>query len=134
MRTITVTHFLDQLEPIGFFESDFGFKSLFGFGLRSRLCFWVWDCIMVPQLEHCSERGKISFWGGAKIFGLVYFSLSFLLSSKKKEEAHCAKLVYFSPSSLLISNKKKSHHLETAARVRRVWVGMLDSLWGRRPL
>ena len=49
---------------------------------------------------------------------------------KKEKKGHRAKLVCFSPSSLLISNKK-GHHLQTTAKVREVWVGMLGSLGGR---
>ena len=39
----------------------------------------------MPQLERCSEWGKISFWKGLKFFGLVYSSPSFLLISKKEK-------------------------------------------------
>ena len=60
---------------------------------------------------------------------LVYVCLSSLLISKKKK-GHLAKLFYLSPSFLSIY-KKKGHHLETAARGRGVWLGMLGILGGR---
>ena len=107
----------------------------------------------VPQLERCSSEAKFVS-GRAKIIGLVYFSPSSLLISKKK--GHRANLVYSSSRSMLISkkkkkrkkkssrhkvsylfpgfmlvSKKKSHHLKTAARERGVWVGKLNILGGK---
>ena len=67
--------------------------------------------IAVSQLERCSKGGKISFWG-AKIFGMVYFSSSFLLISKKRRKKGLdTKLVFFSPKFLLDLKKKKKNHL-----------------------
>ena len=56
------------------------------------------------------RRAKFVSGGGAKIFGLVYFSPSSLLTSNKKK-SHRANLVYFTPSSMLISKKRKKGHL-----------------------
>ena len=88
--------------------------------------------------------------GRAKIFVLVYFSPSSLLISKKKEKkvivpiwstflsefsvdlqkkGHLAKLLYY----LLVFcrfPRPKGYRLETAARERGVWVGMLGILGG----
>ena len=58
---------------------------------------------------------------------LVYFAPSFMLFSKKKK-GHLAELFYLFPSFLLVSKKKL--HLETAAKERGVWVGMLGVLEG----
>ena len=72
-------------------------------------------------------RGQNLFLGGAKIFGLVFFSPSFLLISKKKIiSPNCSiyLLVFF-------RFPKKSQPLETAAREREVWVGMVGILGGR---
>ena len=83
----------------------------------------------VPQLERCSKGGKISFRRGQNFWvGLLFYEFSGDL--KKTKTGHRTELVDFSPSSLLISNQKR-YHLETAARVKEVWVGILGSL-GRR--
>ena len=79
----------------------------------------------MPQLERCSRGGKISCKGGQTFWaGLI--STEFSVDLQKKGLR--AKLVYISPNSLLVP--KKQHHLETAARERGVWVGMLGSLGG----
>ena len=66
--------------------------------------------------------GKICFWVGQKIFGLVYFSPSSLLISKKKKVISPNCSIYF---LVFCRFPKKSHPLETAARERGVWVGIL---------
>ena len=89
----------------------------------------------VPQLERSSRGGG----GGANLFLGVPKFLGWISFPKfsvdlLKKKGHRADLVYFSPSFRLVSKNKKSHHLETAAREREVWVGMLRSLGGRHPL
>ena len=82
----------------------------------------------MPQLERSSKGGKICFWRGQNFWvGLVFIKFSVNIQKKKD---HRANMVYFSPRSRLVS-KKKSNHFETAARVAKVWVGMLGSLRGR---
>ena len=82
----------------------------------------------MPQLERSSKGGKICFWRGQKFWvGLVFTKFSVDIQKKKGDRAN---MVYFSPRSRLVSTKK-SNHFETAARVTKVWVGMLGSLGGR---
>ena len=87
---------------------------------------FVFTHMSVPQLERCSKGGKTCLWRGQNFWvGLVF--TKFFVDLQKKN-VHRANLVYFSPRSRLVS--KKSHHLETAAKLREVWVGMRGSLGG----
>ena len=82
----------------------------------------------MPQLERCSKGAKFVSGGGQNFcVGLLFFDFSFDL---KKKKGHLAKLFYLSPSFLSVSKKKK-HPLNTAARERGVWVGMVGILGGR---
>ena len=80
----------------------------------------------VPQLERSSKGGKICFWMGQNFWvGLVFTKFS--VDIQKKRSSRQYGLLF---SEVSVGFKKKRHHLETAARVTKVWVGMLGSLGG----
>ena len=79
----------------------------------------------VPQLEHCSKGGKICLWRGQNFWAGLAFT-KFSVDLQKKVIAP----IWSTFLQGLGWFPKKSHHLETAARVREVWVGMLGSLGG----
>ena len=87
---------------------------------------FVFKHMSVPQLERCSKGGKSGLWRG-QIFwaGLVFTKFS--VDLKKKTSSHQVGLLF---SEVSVGFQKKNHHLETAARVREVWMGMLGSLGG----
>ena len=96
-------------------------------------------CIIEVQLQLQSSAATRTLFleeqkfvsGGAKIFGLVYFSPSSLLISKKKRSSRQFGLFFSEFYVDLKKIPKKSHYLETVARKRGVWVGMLGILGGQ---
>ena len=84
----------------------------------------------MPQLERSSKEGKICFWRGQNFWVNLVFT-KFSVDTQKKK-GHHANIVYFSPRSRLVS-KKKRHHLETAARVTKVRVGIPGQFRGALP-
>ena len=78
----------------------------------------------MPQLERSSKGGQICFWRGQNFWvGQVFTKFS--VDIQKKRSSRQYGLLFFEVS---VGFPKKSHHLETAARVTKVWVGMLGSL------
>ena len=77
------------------------------------------------QLERSSKGGKICFWRGQNFWvGLVF--IKFSVDIQKKVIAP----IWSTFLRGLGWFPQKSHHFETAARVTKVWVGMLGSLGG----
>ena len=103
--------------------------AIFDSSINISVVLWFQPTWAILEIKGCNLAKYQRSRQRAKIFGLIYFPPSSLLISKIQGD--CAKLVYFLQSLLLIS-KKKRHYLETAARERGVWLGMLDSLGGRQ--
>ena len=90
------------------------------------------------QLERSSKRGKICFWRSQNFWVGLVFTKFFVDIQKRKVIAPIWSTFL---RGLGWFPKKKRHHLETAARVTKVWVDMLGSLGegefclgGRSPL
>ena len=60
----------------------------------------------MPQLERCFRGGRICFWGGQNFWVGLLFTKFAVDPPQKRKKGHRANLVYFSLSFLLISKKK----------------------------
>ena len=74
------------------------------------------------QLQPCSKGGKICFRRGQNFWvGLVFTKFSVDIQKKKGKVIAPIGLLF---SEVSVGFPKKCHHLETAARARKVRVGM----------